>query len=58
MKLKVSYIDAFTDTVFRGNPAAVIITDTWLVDDAFKKFSWEGKDAIPAAHPQTAARTA
>ena len=41
MKLKVSYIDAFTDTVFRGNPAAVIITDTWLVDDVMQDIAME-----------------
>ncbi|MDG1752088.1 MAG: PhzF family phenazine biosynthesis protein [Thalassotalea sp.] len=30
MKLEVNIIDAFTDTVFKGNPAAVIITKSWL----------------------------
>jgi len=30
MKLKVHFIDAFTDSVFSGNPAAVIILDEWL----------------------------
>ena len=41
MKLKVSYIDAFTDTVFRGNPAAVIITDTWLADSLMQDIAME-----------------
>lgn len=27
-------VDAFTDEVFKGNPAAVCILDNWL-DDAF-----------------------
>ncbi|MBT8299048.1 MAG: PhzF family phenazine biosynthesis protein [Maribacter sp.] len=30
MKLKIFQIDAFADTVFSGNPAAVCIMDTWL----------------------------
>ncbi len=30
MKLKIFQIDAFTDTIFKGNPAAVIITQEWL----------------------------
>ena len=30
MKLKVSFVDAFTGTAFKGNPAAVIVTDEWL----------------------------
>jgi PhzF family phenazine biosynthesis protein len=30
MKLKIFQIDAFTDTVFSGNPAAVCIMDNWL----------------------------
>ena len=41
MKLKVSYIDAFTDRVFRGNPAAVIITDTWLADSLMQDIAME-----------------
>lgn len=41
MKLKVSYIDAFTDRVFRGNPAAVIITDTWLADGLMQEIAME-----------------
>lgn len=30
MNLEINVIDAFSDQVFRGNPAAVIITDYWL----------------------------
>lgn len=33
MELEINFIDAFTDSVFSGNPAAVIITDRWLSDD-------------------------
>lgn len=41
MNLKVSYIDAFTDTVFRGNPAAVIITDSWLAEGLMQEIAME-----------------
>ena len=30
MQLEINIIDAFTDTLFKGNSAAVIITDRWL----------------------------
>lgn len=30
MKLKIYQIDAFTNKIFKGNPAAVIILDEWL----------------------------
>lgn len=30
MELKINVIDAFTDATFKGNPAAVIITENWL----------------------------
>ena len=30
MKLKIYQIDAFTNTIFKGNSAAVIILDEWL----------------------------
>lgn len=33
MQLEINVIDAFTDKVFKGNSAAVIITNSWL-DDA------------------------
>ncbi|MCF8057385.1 MAG: hypothetical protein K9K37_12205 [Desulfocapsa sp.] len=29
MRLKIHHIDAFTDTVFQGNYAAVIVLDEW-----------------------------
>lgn len=41
MKLEVSYIDAFTESVFGGNPAAVILTDTWLADDLMQSIAAE-----------------
>ena len=32
MKLKLYQIDAFTDKVFSGNPAAVVPLEEWLDD--------------------------
>jgi len=41
MELEINVIDAFTDTVFSGNPAAVIITDNWLPEDLMKSIALE-----------------
>lgn len=41
MKLDINYIDAFTETVFSGNPAAVIITEEWLADDLMQSIAAE-----------------
>ncbi|MCD1278225.1 MULTISPECIES: PhzF family phenazine biosynthesis protein [Psychrobacter] len=41
MQLEVNVIDAFTDTVFKGNSAAVIITDDWLSDDLMQSIAFE-----------------
>ena len=41
MKLPVHFIDAFTDTVFRGNPAAVVITEYWLNDQVMQNIATE-----------------
>lgn len=41
MQLEINVIDAFTDSVFRGNPAAVIITDSWLPDDLMQSIAVE-----------------
>ncbi|MBJ9970518.1 PhzF family phenazine biosynthesis protein [Providencia rettgeri] len=29
----IYYVDAFTDTLFRGNPAAIVLLDNWLPDE-------------------------
>lgn len=34
-------VDAFTDEVFRGNPAAVCVMDGWLPDDTMQKIAVE-----------------
>lgn len=41
MQLEINIIDAFTDTVFKGNSAAVIITDSWLADDLMQSIAFE-----------------
>lgn len=41
MKLKLYQIDAFTDAVFGGNPAAVCPLDTWLDDDIMQSIAAE-----------------
>jgi len=41
MKLKINFVDAFTESVFRGNPAAVLISDKWLDDAAMQLIAAE-----------------
>lgn len=41
MKLKMNVIDAFTDTIFKGNSAAVIILDSWLNDKLMQNIASE-----------------
>ncbi len=37
MTLKIYQIDAFTEEVFAGNPAAVCPLEEWLDDDLLQK---------------------
>ena len=39
--LKQYVVDAFTDHVFAGNPAAVCVMDTWLPDEHLRKITRE-----------------
>lgn len=39
MQLEINVIDAFTDTVFKGNSAAVIITESWLSEKLMQSLS-------------------
>lgn len=39
--MKQYIIDAFTNKVFAGNPAAVCILDRWLSDDIMQKIAIE-----------------
>lgn len=41
MNINIHYIDAFTDTLFKGNSAAVVITDNWLTDVLMQKIATE-----------------
>jgi PhzF family phenazine biosynthesis protein len=41
MKIKLYQVDAFTDTLFRGNPAAVCVLNEWLDDDIMQKIAME-----------------
>ncbi|MGP9688978.1 PhzF family phenazine biosynthesis protein [Psychrobacter sp. AOP22-C1-C5] len=41
MQLEINVIDAFTDTLFKGNSAAVIITDNWLSDELMQSIAFE-----------------
>jgi PhzF family phenazine biosynthesis protein len=48
MKLKIYQIDAFTDKVFGGNPAAVCILDKWLDTKLMQKIAQENNLAETA----------
>ena len=41
MQLEISVVDAFTNKVFKGNSAAVIITDKWLREDLMQSIAME-----------------
>ena len=40
-KIKIFQVDAFTDKVFHGNPAAVCILDKWIKDEEMQKIGFE-----------------
>lgn len=48
MKLAIYQVDAFTDTVFKGNPAAVCPLTEWLADDVMQKIAAENNLAETA----------
>ena len=41
MELEIDVVDAFTDALFGGNPAAVIITESWLADELMQSIATE-----------------
>jgi PhzF family phenazine biosynthesis protein len=41
MQLEINIVDAFTDTVFKGNSAAVIITNSWLSEQLMQSIAIE-----------------
>ena len=48
MKLPLYQIDAFTSRMFGGNPAAVVLLDTWLPDEVLKAIAAENNLAETA----------
>lgn len=48
MDISIFQIDAFTDSVFSGNPAAVCPLDTWLADDVMQAIAGENNLAETA----------
>jgi PhzF family phenazine biosynthesis protein len=48
MKQKIYQVDAFTDKVFSGNPAAVCPLDTWLSDGIMQSITLENNLAETA----------
>ncbi len=41
MKLKIYQVDAFTDSIFKGNPAAVCPLESWLSDECMQAIAAE-----------------
>ena len=41
MKIKMYQVDAFTNALFKGNPAAVIVGPSWLDDGLMKNLALE-----------------
>lgn len=41
MKLNVQFINAFTDVLFKGNSAAIILIDEWLSDEVMQQIATE-----------------
>jgi PhzF family phenazine biosynthesis protein len=39
--MKMYQVDAFTDQLFKGNPAAVMVTNTWLADELMQSIAFE-----------------
>ena len=48
MKLRLFQIDAFTDQLFRGNPAGVCPLPEWLPDETLQKIAMENNQAETA----------
>ncbi len=48
MQLQIFQVDAFTDKIFGGNPAAVCPLEFWLPDDVMQKIALENSVAETA----------
>ena len=53
MKLSLYQLDAFTDTLFAGNPAAVVPLDTWISDEVMQNIAAENNLAETAFYVPT-----
>jgi PhzF family phenazine biosynthesis protein len=47
-KIKLYQVDAFTDRLFKGNPAAVCLLDSWLRDELMQRIAFENNLAETA----------
>jgi PhzF family phenazine biosynthesis protein len=56
MKLKIYQVDAFTDKVYGGNPAAVVPLTQWLSDDILQKIALENNLSETAFYIQDGER--
>jgi PhzF family phenazine biosynthesis protein len=48
VKIPLFQVDAFTDTVFKGNPAAVCPLEQWLPDQVMQQIALENSVAETA----------
>ncbi|MHB1949789.1 MAG: PhzF family phenazine biosynthesis protein [Gammaproteobacteria bacterium] len=48
MQIPIYHVDAFTDKVFRGNPAAVCVLPKWLADDVLHAIAKENNLPVTA----------
>jgi predicted PhzF superfamily epimerase YddE/YHI9 len=48
MKIPTYYVDAFTDEVFKGNPAAVCVLESWLPDETLQNIAFENNQSETA----------
>ena len=55
--MKQYIVDAFTDTVFKGNPAAVCILDAWIPEGIMMKIAMENRFSETAFAVQEEAHT-
>lgn len=53
MKLPIYQVDAFTDKLFGGNPAAIVPLDEWLTDELMQKIAVENNLAETAFFVKT-----
>ena len=40
-QMKCYFVDAFTDTIFKGNPAAICVLDKWIPDKLMQLIAME-----------------